>query len=67
MDEYGDISLFRLLQRVTKEKTKEQQARKQKTKKPKLYLYHWIYDGTTFLDQLPQTSHRAQLVAQEDR
>jgi len=55
MDEYGEESLFRLLQRVTKEKTKEQQTQKQKTKKykPKLYLYHWTYDGTTFLDQLP--------------
>ena len=60
MDEYGEESLFRSLQ---VEKMNEQ-THKQKTKTPKLYLYHWIYDGTTFLDQLPQTSHRAHLAAQ---
>lgn len=44
-DDYGDVSYFRLLQQA-----KDQQTHKQKTKKPKLYLYHWTYDGTTFLD-----------------
>jgi hypothetical protein len=62
MDDYGYVSHFRFLQQA-----KVQQAHKQKPTKPKLYLYHWTYDGTTFLDQLPQTSHRAQCVAQEDR